>query len=85
MCTNIKRLLKLANRTNNERLKISLGLPDLLTFLVQRLIKLKVKYEYIFEEKLTLYDKSIKEILDIDDISLVRIGCNYLYNKLKLD
>ena len=64
MCTNIKRLLKLANRTNNERLKISLGLPDLFTFLVQRLIKLKVKYEYIFEEKLTLYDKSIKEILD---------------------
>ena len=84
MCNNIKRLLKLANRTNNERLKISLGLPDLFTFLVQRLIKLKVKYEYIFEEKLTLYDKSIKEILDIDDISSVRIGYNYLYNKLKL-
>ena len=51
---------------------------------MQRLIKLKAKYEYIFEEKLTLYDKSIKEILDIDDISSVRIGYNYLYNKLKL-
>ena len=34
-----------------------------------------------FEEKLTLYDKSIKKILDIEDISSVRIGCNYLYNK----
>ena len=84
MIFNIKRLLKLANRTNNERLKIALGLPDLFTFLVQRLIKLKVKYEYVFEEKLTLYDKSIKEILDIDDISAVRTGYNYLYNKLKL-
>ena len=38
----------------------------------------------VFEEKLTLYDKSIKEILDIDDISAVRTGYNYLYNKLKL-
>ena len=29
---NIKRLLKLTNRTNSERLKIVLGLPDLFTF-----------------------------------------------------
>ena len=35
-------LLKLTNRTNSERLKIALGLPDLFTFLAQRLIKLKV-------------------------------------------
>ena len=53
MVFNIKRLLKLTNRTNSERLKIALGLPDLFTFLVQRLIKLKVKYENVFEEKLT--------------------------------
>ena len=51
MVFNIKRLWKLTNRTNSERLKIALGLPDLFTFLVQRLIKLKVKYEYVFEEK----------------------------------
>ena len=50
MVFNIKRLLKLTKRTNSERLKIALGLPDLFTFLVQRLIKLKVKYEYVFEE-----------------------------------
>ena len=62
MVYNIKRLLKLANRTNSERLKIALGLPDLFTFLIQRLIKLKVKYENIFEKKLTLFDKSIKKI-----------------------
>ena len=43
MVFNIKRLLKLTERTNSERLKIALGLPDLFTFLVQRLIKLKVK------------------------------------------
>ena len=30
MVKNIKKLLKLPNRTNNERLKISLGLPDLI-------------------------------------------------------
>ena len=73
MVFNIKRLLKLTNRTNSKRLKIALGLLDLFTFLAQRLIKQKVKYEYVFEEKLTLYYKSIKEILDIDDISSVRI------------
>ena len=50
MVYNIKRLLKLANRTNSERLKIALGLPDLFTFLIQRLIKLKVKNENIFEK-----------------------------------
>ena len=81
MVYNIKRLLKLTIRTNSERLKLALGLPDLFTFLIQRLIKLKVKYEYVFKEKLTLYDKSIKEILDIDEISSVRTGYNYLYNK----
>ena len=54
MVFNIKILLKLTNRTNSERLKIALGLPDLFTFLVQRLIKLNVKYEYVFEEKLSL-------------------------------
>ena len=46
--SNIKSLLKLANRTNTERLKIELGLPDLYTYLVQRLIKLTIKYEKIF-------------------------------------
>ena len=50
MVFNIKRLLKLTNRTKSERLKIALGLPDSFTFLVQRLIKLKVKYEYVFED-----------------------------------
>ena len=48
MISNIKKLLKLANRTNTERLKIELGLPDLYTYLVQRLIKLTIKYEKIF-------------------------------------
>ena len=33
MITNIKKLLKLSKRTNTERLKIALGLPDLFTFL----------------------------------------------------
>ena len=73
MSTNIKKLLKLPLRTNTERLKITLGLPDLNIYLIQRLIKLKIKYENIFKEKLTLYDKTIKDILNINDISQIRI------------
>ena len=66
MIRNIKRLLNITTRTNSNRLKITLGLPDLNTYLVQRLIKLKIKYENVFEEKLTLYDKVIIEILNIN-------------------
>ena len=83
MSTNIKKLLKLPMRTNTERLKIALGLPNLNIYLIQRLIKLKIKYENIFKEKLTMYDKTIKDILNINDISQVRINYNYLYNNLK--
>ena len=83
MSTNIKKLLKLPIRTNTERLKIALGLPDLNIYLIQRLIKLKIKYENTFNEKLTMYDKTIKDILNINDISQVRINYNYLYNNLK--
>ena len=83
MSTNIKKLLKLPMRTNTERLKIALGLPNLNIYLIQRLIKLKIKYENIFKEKLTMYDKTIKDILNINDISQVRTGYNYLYNNLK--
>ena len=83
MSTNIKKLLKLPLRTNTERLKIALGLPDLNIYLIQRLIKLKIKYENIFKEKLTMYDKTIKDILNINDISQVRTNYNYLYNNLK--
>ena len=84
MITNIKKLLKLAKRTNTERLKIALGLPDLNTYLIQRLIKLKIKYENIFKEKLTMYDETIKKILNLNDISQVRPHNNYVYNKLKI-
>ena len=36
---------------------------------MQRLIRLKIKYENVFDEKLTMYDELIKEILNINDIS----------------
>ena len=39
MMTYIEKLSKLPTRTNNSRLKISLGLPDLNTYLVLRLLK----------------------------------------------
>ena len=48
---NIKKLLRLPIRTNNESLKIVLGIPDLYIYLTTRLLKLKEKYESIFNEK----------------------------------
>ena len=50
---------------------------------MQRLIRLKIKYENVFDEKLTMYDELIKEILNINDISQVRTSYNYLYNNLR--
>jgi len=73
MLTNIKKLLKLPTRTNNNRLKIVLGLPDLNTYLICRLLKLKEKYEYTFNEKLTMYDTKIKQILNTNDIPSILI------------
>ena len=74
MLTNIKKLLKLPIRTNKNKLKISLGLPDLNTYLICRLFKLKEKYKYIFEEKLTMYDKKIKQLntKDIHSVLLIK-------------
>ena len=65
-------------KINSEKLKIALELPDISLFFVQKLIKLKIEYENVFDEKLT-----IKQILDINDISSVINEHNYLYNKLK--
>ena len=83
MLTNIKKLLKLPIRTNNSRLKIALGLPDLETYLVCRLLKLKEKYEYIFKEKLTMYDKIIKQVLDTEDIPSSAFNKKYIIKRLK--
>ena len=52
MSINIKKLLKLLKRTNTERLKITVVLLDLNTYLVKRLIKLKIKHENTFNDKL---------------------------------
>ena len=52
MITNIKKLLKLTIRTNNNKLKIAFGLPNLNTYVICRSLKLKEKYEYIFNVKI---------------------------------
>ena len=83
MLTNIKKLLKLPISTNNSRLKIALGLPDLETYLVCRLLKLKEKYEYIFKEKLTMYDKRIKQILDTEDIPSSAYNKRYIIKRIR--
>ena len=67
MITNNRKLLKLPIRTNNNKLKIVLGLPDLNTYLICTLLRLKEKMNYIFNQKLTMYDKIIKEILNFND------------------
>ena len=48
MVKNIKLLLRLPKRTNNIRLKTTLGIPDLYTYLISRLLRLKIKYENVF-------------------------------------
>ncbi len=83
MLTNIKKLLKLPIRTNNSKLKLALGLPDLNTYLVCRLLKLKEKYEYIFNEKLTMYDKKIKQILNTKDIPSSTFNKKFIVKRLK--
>ena len=41
---NIKILLKLPLRTNNNKLRTALGIPDISIYLYKRLQKLKIKY-----------------------------------------
>ena len=55
---NIKILLKLPKRTNNNKLRTALGIPDIKIYLYSRLQKLKIKYEMNFKKKLTFYDKN---------------------------
>jgi len=43
MITNFKKLLKLTIRTNNNKLKIALGLPNLNTYVICRTLKVKEK------------------------------------------
>ena len=50
MIKNIKKLLRLPVRTNNKRLKLALGIPDLYVYLISRLLRLKIKYENTFNE-----------------------------------
>ena len=54
---NIKVLLKSTIRTNNNKLRTALGIPDIKIYLFKRLQKLKNKYKINFKEKLTFYDK----------------------------
>ena len=52
------------DRTNNERVKLALGMSNLCTYLISRLLKIKMKYEDIFHEKLNINDKVIENAID---------------------
>ena len=57
-------------------MKLALGIPDLCTYLISRLLKLKIKYENIFHEKLNIYDKVKENTID-------NTKGNIIYNSLK--
>ena len=46
-------------------------------------MKLKEKYEYIFKEKLTMYDKIIKQLLDTEYIPSSVFNKRYIIKRLK--
>ena len=73
---NIKKLLRLPKRTNKERLKLALGIPNLCVFLISRLLRLKIKYENTFNEKLNIYDNVIEKTIG-------NIKGDIIYNNLK--
>ena len=73
---NIKLLLRLPKRTDNIRLKIALGIPDLCVYLISRLLRLKKKYENTFNEKLNIYDNVIEKTIG-------NIKGDVIYNNLK--
>ena len=75
---NIKVLLKLPIRTNNNKLRTALGIPDIKIYLYLRLQKLKTKYEMNFNEKLTFYDKIEVSNRIIDNLN--EIGENITIN-----
>ena len=76
MIKNIKKLLRLPVRTNNERLKLALGIPNLCVYLISRLLRLKIKYENTFNEKLNIYDNVIEKTIG-------NIKGDIIYNNLK--
>ena len=58
-------------RTNNNRLRTALGIPDIKIYLYSRLQKLKIKYEMTFNEKLTFYDKIVVNNNVIDNLNVI--------------
>ena len=85
MIKNIKKLLRLPKRTNSIRLKIELGIPDLDVYLISRLLRLKIKYENTFNEKLNIYYNVIEKAIgnikgDIIQNNLKNIGNEFNYD-----
>jgi len=58
-------------------MKLTLGIPILYNYLLSRLLKLKIKYEKLFNEELNIYDK-VKEKYNINEKS------NIIYNSLNI-
>ena len=73
-------MMMLPNRTNSDKLRLSLRIYDINVFLNNRLKKLKIKYENTFNEKLTIYDKLNINNDIMDDLKLLGNKFNYNIN-----
>ena len=77
MVKNIKLLLRLPKRTNNIRLKKALCIPYLCVYLISRLLRLKIKYENVFNRKLNIYN-------NITEKEISNIKGDIIYDNLKI-
>ena len=57
-------IIKITKKVHNIRSKISLGIPDIWLYLLSWILKLKINYENIFNEKLNIYDKVMVKSID---------------------
>ena len=73
---NIKKLLRLPKRAYSVGIKISLGIPNLCVYSISKLLRLKIKYENTFNEKLNIYDNVIEKTIG-------NIKGDIIYNNLK--
>ncbi len=86
MIKNIKKLLRLPKRAYSVGIKIALGIPNLCVYSISKLLRLKIKYENTFNEKLNIYDNVIEKTIgnikgDIIYNNLKNIGNDYDINK----
>jgi hypothetical protein len=72
----LKGILRLHKRCETDRLQLTLGLPELSTYLLNRTVRNLDKYRRIFGERCTLYDKVLEGKCLNADASVIKTGEN---------